>query len=218
MASPRKPKARATATAGATSSPSADDPGERACRFLNRLTHTGDYSGQPFALRPWQEGPIRRLFGTLRPDGTRRYRKTFWALPRKQGKTEIVAGASLLLLMGQGRANQRIYTASGDTEQAALIFGAACEMIRNDPALEARTVIYDGYKRIDFPAGNSSLKVLSSVPEVEARPRPDRRPDRRVPRRRRGAGQRPDDRLRRAEGPADVDDHHRRVGPDEPLL
>jgi phage terminase large subunit-like protein len=135
---------------------------------MNNLTHTGDYSGQPFALRPWQADPIRRLFGTLRPDGqTRQYRKTFWALPRKQGKTEIVSAASLLLLTGgrDRRPNQRVYTASGDVEQASLIFRAACEMIANDPELASMFTVYHGYKRIDFQSNNSSLKVLSSVPK-----------------------------------------------------
>jgi phage terminase large subunit-like protein len=144
---------------------SSGNAGERAVCFLNNLTHTGDYAGRPFNLRPWQADPIRKLFGTLRPDGTRQYRKTFWALPRKQGKTEIVAGGGLYLLMGQGRSNQRIYTAAGDVEQASLIFNAACDMIRADPELERRVVIYPGYKRIDYPAGKSQLKVLSSVPK-----------------------------------------------------
>lgn len=144
---------------------SVENPGDRAVRFLNRLTHTGDYSGVPFNLRPWQAEPIRKLFGTLRPDGTRQYRKTFWALPRKQGKTEVIGAGGLCLLMGQGRKNQKIYTAAGDVEQASLIFQAAVDMIRNDPELESHTVIYEGYKRIDFPRGNSSLKVLSSVPK-----------------------------------------------------
>lgn len=156
---------RSPRASGATSSASSVDPGERAVRFFSNLSNTGDYSGQPFRLRPWQADPIRKLFGTLRPDGTRQYRKTFWALPRKQGKTEIVAGGGLLLLMGQGRRNQKVYTAAGDTKQAALIFGAAAEMIRNDPELSAATIVYDGYKRIDYPAGNSSLEVLSSVPK-----------------------------------------------------
>lgn len=141
------------------------DLGTRAVRFLNNLTHTGDYAGQPFDLRPWQSEPVHKLFGTVRPDGTRQYRKSFWALPRKQGKTEVVAGGGLYLLMGQGRANQKIYTASGDVDQASLIFQAAVDMIRNDPVLERETVVYEGYKRIDFPRGNSSLKVLSRVPK-----------------------------------------------------
>jgi phage terminase large subunit-like protein len=143
------------------------DPGERAVRFFNQLTHTGDYSGQPFRLRPWQEGPIRKLFGTLRPDGTRQYRTCFEALPRKQGKTEKVAAGGLYLMMGQGRANQRIFTGAGDKDQASLIFDAACEMIANDPELSSLTEIYRGYRRIDFPAGRSFLQVLSSVPKTK---------------------------------------------------
>lgn len=67
--------------------------------------------------------------------------------------------------MGQGRQNQKIYTASGDVEQAALIFRAAVDMVRADPELDSLVTIYEGYKRLDFPAGNSSLKVLSSVPK-----------------------------------------------------
>jgi phage terminase large subunit-like protein len=167
------PRARAAGPAasrqqlrsGTGSSAWSGDLGERAVRFFNNLTHTGDYAGEPFKLRPWQEAPIRQLFGTLRPDGTRQYRTTFWAFPRKQGKTEVVAGGGLYLMMGQGRPNQRIYTAAGDAKQASLIFKAACDMIRADPELEDRTVIYEGYKRIDFPAGDSSLEVLSSVPK-----------------------------------------------------
>lgn len=148
----------------ACSASSGADPGERAVRFLNNLQHTGDFAGEPFRLRPWQEAPIRKLFGTTRPDGRRRYRKTFWALPRKQGKTELVAGSALYLMMGQGKPNRRIYTAAGDTKQAALIFGAACDMIRADPVLDARTVIYKSYRRIEYPEGESTLEVLSSVP------------------------------------------------------
>lgn len=138
-------------------------PGDRAVRFINNLTHTGDFSGEPFAMRPWQQQMVRDLFGTTRPDGSRQYRKAFWALPRKQGKTELTAAIALYLLLGQGKPSQAIYSASGDTDQASLIFNAACQMIRNDPELEAILVPYDGYKRIDYPAGNSFYKVLSSV-------------------------------------------------------
>jgi phage terminase large subunit-like protein len=62
---------------------------------------------------------VRTLFGTLRPDGTRRYRKVFWRLPRKQGKTELAAAILLYLLLGTGRRGQQLYSASGDRDQAA---------------------------------------------------------------------------------------------------
>lgn len=161
----RSPK---VATTGETSWQlgNAIDWGDRAVRFFNRLTHTGDFTGEPFNLRPWQDEPIRKLFGTMRADGiTRQFRKTFWALPRKQGKTEIVAGGGLCLMMGQGKKNRKVYSASGDTKQAGLIFEAACEMIGNDPVLSAKTIVYRGYKRIEYPEGNSTLEVLSSVPK-----------------------------------------------------
>ena len=155
---------RRKASGGECSGPP-DDLGERALWFLNNLTHTGDYAGQPFNLRPWQSDPVRKVFGTLRPDGTRQYRKVFEALPRKQGKTEKIAGIGLHGLMGQQRRNQNIYTASGDKKQAGLIFQAAADMIRADPDLERQTQIYSGYRRIEYPAGNSFLEVLSSVPK-----------------------------------------------------
>src|SRR5215831_13543730 len=112
------------------------DLGRAAVEFVNCLSHTGDYNSVPFRLRPWQESIVRQIFGTLREDGKRRYRKAFIALPRKQGKTEIAAAMLLYQLLGTGIRAQRIYSASGDREQAALIFHAAAEMIRNDSHLE----------------------------------------------------------------------------------
>lgn len=138
------------------------DPGSEAVGFINSLTHTGDYNGVPFALRPWQEAIVRRLFGTIRPDGLRQYRKAFLALPRKQGKTELAAATILYLLLGSGRKSQQLYSASGDRDQAALIFRAAAEMIRNDPELESVCHVYDGYKRIVCEPLGSFYQALSS--------------------------------------------------------
>lgn len=60
---------------------------ERAVGFVRNLTHTeGAWAGQPFNPRPWQEAILRRLFGTLRPDGLRQYRTCYVEVPRKNGK------------------------------------------------------------------------------------------------------------------------------------
>src|SRR3954449_7058698 len=138
------------------------DHGQAAVDFINNLTHTGDYNGVPFALRPWQEAIVRRLFGTIRPDGKRQYRKMFLALPRKQGKTELAAAILLYLLLGTGRRSQQLYSASGDRDQASLIFKAAAEMIRNDPELDRVCLVYDGYKRIVCEPMGSFYQALSS--------------------------------------------------------
>jgi len=138
------------------------DRGQQAVDFVNSLTHTGDYNGVPFALRLWQEAFVRQLLGTIRPDGLRRYRKAFLGLPRKQGKTELAAAILLYLLLGTGKRDQQLFSASGDFKQAALIYGAAASMIRNDPALEAVCLLYDGSKRIVCERLNSFYQALSS--------------------------------------------------------
>ena len=105
---------------------------------------------------------MRTLFGTIRDDGKRRYRKAFLALPRKQGKTELAAAMVLYLLLGTGRRGQQLYSASGDRDQAALTYRAAAEMIRNDPELDAVCLVYDGYKRIVCERLGSFYQALSS--------------------------------------------------------
>lgn len=137
-------------------------PADRAVKFINNLTHTGDFNGEPFRLRPWQEKIVRRLFGTVRADGQRQYRKAFLALPRKQGKTELAAAILLYLLLGTGKRGQTLYSASGDRAQAALIFRAAASMVRNDPTLHRLCQVYDGYKKIVCERLESTYEALSS--------------------------------------------------------
>lgn len=127
--------------------------------FINALHHTGDFTGVPFALRPWQEKIVRAIFD---PSGKARVRKVFVALPRKQGKTELVAAIMLFLMFGTGKRSQRLYSASGDVEQAALVYGAAAEMVRQSAALSACALCYDGYKKIAFEPLGSVYKALSS--------------------------------------------------------
>ena len=113
----------------------------------------------PFKLRPWQEDIVRQIFND---DGTARYRTVFIALPRKRGKTELISAVLLFLLFGTGKQAQRIYSASGDREQAALIYGAAAAMIRQSEALSGVAQIYDGYKRLEFAPAGSKYQALSS--------------------------------------------------------
>ena len=137
-------------------------PGDRVVKFVNQLVHTGDYYGQPFRLRRWQEDILRKVVGTIRPDGQRQYRKAFIALGRKQGKTELAAALLLYLLLGTGKKSQKLYSASGDRAQAALIFHAAASMIRADPTLSRLCLVYEGYKRIVCEQFESTYEALSS--------------------------------------------------------
>jgi phage terminase large subunit-like protein len=62
---------------------------DRAVAFFETcLTHTkGEMAGRPLLLDDWERDRIiRPLFGWKRNDGTRRYRKVFVFVPRKNGK------------------------------------------------------------------------------------------------------------------------------------
>lgn len=136
---------------------------DRAVEFVNSLTHTkGRWARQPFDLRPWQEQIIRRLFGTLRPDGLRQYRTAALFLPRKNGKTEIGAAIALLCLLGENEPGGEIYSAAVDRHQASLVFGVAAQMIRNDPELSRLCRITDSTKKIVYEPTQSVYRALSA--------------------------------------------------------
>src|SRR6516164_3353982 len=136
------------------------DPGDHpVVAWINNLKHTGDYWGKAFALRRWQGAIVRKMFDRR---GKPRYRKVFIGIPRKHGKTELAAAIVLYLLFGSGKRAHRIYSASRDHKQAALIYDAAAAMIRQDAGLSEASHIYKTIKRIEFAPGESFYEALSS--------------------------------------------------------
>ena len=133
----------------------------KACRFIENLTVEDDDTVRPFRLADFQRDMIMSLFGTIRPDGKRQYKKLFAGLPRGSGKTTLIAGIALYCLLCQGK-YQHIYSASGDREQAALIFDAMVGMIQRDRFLSSQIEIYTGKKRLVYPRGHSHYQALSS--------------------------------------------------------
>lgn len=134
-----------------------------ACAFFPRfLTHgKGEMGGAPLALSPWQESDIvAPLFGWRRDDGSRRYRTAYIEIPRKNGKTTLVAGIGLKLLLGDREPGAEIYCAAGDREQAGISFEIAKQMVATNPELSRRCKVYK--TAIVVPRTSSALKVLSS--------------------------------------------------------
>lgn len=110
----------------------------RAVRFFRtQLRYVeGEKAGQPFELAEWQETIVRNLFGWLREDGTRRYRKAYVELARKNGKSTWAAGLALYLLLYDGEARPQIYSAGGDRGQARIVFNTARAMVQANPKLQ----------------------------------------------------------------------------------
>jgi len=134
----------------------------RAVQFINNLSHTkGAFAGQSFAMRPWQERIVRKLF-RVRRDGRRQYRTALLMLPRKNGKTELAAAIALYGLLGDGERGAEVYSAAADKDQAGLCFAVAAQMIRQEPYLLAQCDIVDSQKRIVHRPSGSFYRAISA--------------------------------------------------------
>ena len=132
-------------------------------RFFERvIRHTkGKWAGQPFALQPWQRDEIiRPIFGWKRRDGSRRYRRAYIEIPRKQGKSTISSGVALLLLLADGEPGAEIYSAAADRAQAAIVFDQAKQFVEGSPLLSKELRVYRNH--ISAPRTNSIYRVLSA--------------------------------------------------------
>ncbi|WP_020178077.1 terminase TerL endonuclease subunit [Methylopila sp. M107] len=133
--------------------------------FPQHLCFTkGEWAGKPFALEPWQANDIvRPVFGWKRADGTRRYRRVYVWVPRKNGKTELAAGVALLLLLGDGELGGEVYSIASHEGQARLVFGQAVTMASKSETLSSDLVCLKS--SVYCPALNASFRPLSGKAE-----------------------------------------------------
>lgn len=136
---------------------------EQACQFfplLLRHSKGADHSGTAFHLSPWQAFINWNLFGWLREDGTRRFRRAFISVGRKNGKSTYCAGLSLYLTSADGEPGAETYVTATKLDQTKPIFGEAKNMLRQSPHLarhaDAKT------NEIRFPGSLSELRPLGS--------------------------------------------------------
>jgi phage terminase large subunit-like protein len=136
---------------------------DRVIAFINSLKHTkGVWYGKNFKLLPWQEKIVRDLFGTLKPNGYRKYNTAYVEIPKKQGKSELAAAIALYLTCADNEYGAEVYGCASDRQQASIVFDVAVEMIKQSPALMKRTKIIASQKRIVYLPLNSFYQVLSA--------------------------------------------------------
>ncbi|HEY0009886.1 MAG TPA: terminase large subunit, partial [Tepidisphaeraceae bacterium] len=136
---------------------------EKVRTFFNKFIRhsTGRWAGDPFKLLDWQwKRVIAPLFGWKRPDGTRRFRQAYVEIPKKNGKSTLLAGILLYLLVGDREAGAEIYIAATTKEQAGIIFREASKMVKASPALKSILNVKEHTKTIVFQQTGSFLRVL----------------------------------------------------------
>ena len=131
--------------------------------FEQYLKHSaGIFAGTPFLLLPWQREMIEDLFGWVRlSDGMRRYKVAYISTAKKSGKSTLLAGIGLYLLIADGEASAQIYSAASDRLQAGIVFREAASMVRASPLLAQVVEVIDSRKTLAVRSTSSFWRVLS---------------------------------------------------------
>ncbi len=135
---------------------------DRAVQFFpTYLTFTkGEWAGKKFILEPWEADDIvRPLFGWKRADGTRRYRRCYVWVARKNGKSELAAGIAIMMLVFDNEAGGEVYSIASNEVQAKIVFDRAAHMVSKSKWLLRDLIAYK--KSIYCPALYAAFQPLS---------------------------------------------------------
>lgn len=110
---------------------------EKCCTHIE-----GPLAGTPFLLELWERAIVANLFGWYRRDSlgrpTRRYRKVFIYVPRKNGKTPLTAAIHNAILFLDEERGQINNIAAASRDQATKLYRHIVGMIDNEPEMDKR--------------------------------------------------------------------------------
>jgi phage terminase large subunit-like protein len=131
--------------------------------FIQSLKLSTDpFYGQPFQLLDWQYETLYDVYGTKKPDGRRQYQFVYLEIPKKNGKTELMAAAGLYHTFFDGVMRGEVYGCAAEKKQAGKAFDAACAMIGQNKYLSKRAKIIPSQKTIIDRETGTTYLVLSA--------------------------------------------------------
>jgi phage terminase large subunit-like protein len=130
-------------------------------QFIQLLHLVDDFYGKPYVLPKWQYETIWDVYGTTDSRGFRQYQFAYLEVPKKNGKTTLIAGLGLSHL-AQDPPGGQIYCCAADKDQAALTYQAALQMIDQDEDLQELFKITDSKRIITNRRTGTFMKVLSA--------------------------------------------------------
>jgi phage terminase large subunit-like protein len=139
------------------------DKADRAIQFIEQFCRQskGEWIGKPVELQLFQKAFVSALFGFVHRDtGIRRFKETMFLVARKNGKSTMLSGIALYMLVADGEGGAEVYSVATKKDQARIIFTEAVNMVRQSPALskhlkKRKTDIY-------FPLTFSKMEALAS--------------------------------------------------------
>ncbi|ALZ84503.1 terminase [Pseudomonas oryzihabitans] len=147
---------------------------EKKLRLVQLMPHTkGEWAfkRQLITLEPWQLFGMACTFGWLRKkDGYRRFRESYWEVPRKNGKSVIAAGVGISMFVADNEFGAEVYSGATTEKQAWEVFRPARLMVKRTPMLIEAAGIEVNASNMNVPAQGSRFEPLIGNPGDGASP------------------------------------------------
>jgi len=138
-------------------------PADNLCAFIERLPHVkGPLAGQPIRLEPWQVFILTTVFGWVKPDGKRRFRRAYIEVPRGNAKSTLSSALALYMLAADGEGGAEVYSLATTRDQARIVFGDAQTMARQSAGFRSRFGVGVGAHNLHVLARGSKFEALSA--------------------------------------------------------
>ena len=138
-------------------------PADNLCAFIERLPHVkGPLAGQPIRLEPWQVFILTTVFGWVKPDGKRRFRRSYIEVPRGNAKSTLSSALALYMLAADGEGGAEVYSLATTRDQARIVFGDAQTMARQSAGFRSRFGVGVGAHNMHVMASGSKFEALSA--------------------------------------------------------
>lgn len=123
----------------------------------------GELAGKPFTLEPFQKAFIAALFGFVdKETGLRQYKETLFMVARKNGKSTLLAGIALYMMIADREPGAAVFSVATKKDQARLVFDETHNMVRQSAELgrfirKRKTDLYFPMMMANFqPLGKNS--------------------------------------------------------------
>ena len=146
----------------------------KACAFIELMPHTkGKWAAdrQHIVLEPWQAFMTCALFGWMRKhDNTRRYRRFFLLVPRKNGKSAWAAAVGNYMLAADGEYGAEVYSGATSEKQAWEVFRPAKLMASKRPDMCAHYGVTVNASNMHILSSGSRFEPIIGKPGDGASP------------------------------------------------
>ncbi|GIW49196.1 MAG: hypothetical protein KatS3mg079_672 [Caloramator sp.] len=140
-----------------------EEKANRAIDFIEKFCKQskGEWIGKPVQLQLFQKAYISALFGYVhKKTGLRRFKETLFLVARKNGKSTLLSGIALYMLIADGEGGAEIYSVATKKDQARIVFTEAVNMVKQSPYLSKH--LKKRKSDIYFPLTFSKFEPLSS--------------------------------------------------------